>query len=52
MPEHAMSPLVPALSRGDWGDFTAFGTLPMPGRGEIRIETPDGKAAVPFRIDG
>jgi hypothetical protein len=52
MPEHVMSPLVPALSRGDGGDFTASGVLPMPGRWELRIETPDGNATIPFRVDG
>ena len=52
MPEHAISPLVPAMSRGDGGDFTASGVLPMPGRWEIRIETQNGKAAIPFRVDG
>jgi hypothetical protein len=52
MPDHAMPPIVPALSRGDGGDFTASGILPMPGRWELRIETPDGEAAVPFHIEG
>ncbi len=52
MPEHAMSPLVPALSRGDGGGFTASGLLPMPGLWELQIETQDGRAIIPFRIDG
>lgn len=51
MPEHAMSPLVLPLSRVDGGDFTASGILPMPGRWELRIETQDGRATTPFRID-
>jgi hypothetical protein len=51
MPDHAMSPLEPALSRGDGGEFTASGTLPMSGRWKLLIQTPDGSATVPFRID-
>jgi hypothetical protein len=52
MPEHAMSPLVPPLSRVDGVDFTASGILPMPGRWELRLETPDGQATIPFRVEG
>jgi hypothetical protein len=52
MPEHTMSPLVPALSRGEGGEFTASGLLPMPGLWELRIETQGGRATIPFRIDG
>ena len=52
MPEHAMAPLVPGLSRGDGGEFTASGILPMPGRWELRIEALNGRAAIPFQVDG
>lgn len=52
MPEHAMSPLILPLSRVDSGDFSATGILPMPGRWELRLETPDGQATIPFRVEG
>ena len=52
MPEHAMSPLILPLSRVDGGDFTATGVLPMPGRWELRFESPDGQATIPFRVKG
>lgn len=51
MPEHAMAPLVLPLSRVDGGDFTATGILPMPGRWELRLATPDGQATIPFRVE-
>ena len=50
MPEHAMSPLLPQLSRIAGGRFSASGILPMPGRWELWLVTPDAKAKVPFRV--
>lgn len=52
MPEHAMSPLVPALSQADGGGFIASGILPMPGLWELRFVISDGQAKIPFRVEG
>jgi len=52
MPEHAMTPLVPVLvARGD-GRFEASGTLPMPGRWELRVDLTEGSTVFAFRVRG
>jgi len=51
MPEHAMSPLVPRLSQVTEREFTASGILPMTGRWELQIQTPNGQTTIPFRVE-
>jgi hypothetical protein len=52
MPEHAMAPLVPALEARGNGLFEASGTLPMPGRWELRLDLPQGSTVLAFQFSG
>jgi hypothetical protein len=51
MPDHAMPPIAPAFRPLADGYAEAAGTLPMPGRWELRVETPDGRLVFPFFVE-
>lgn len=51
MPDHAMTPVIPAMVPLDGGRFGASGHLPMMGRWDLRVAVQDGQITFPFHVE-
>ena len=51
MPDHAMTPVIPAMVPLGGGRFAASGRFPMAGHWDLRVAVQDGQITFPFHVE-